>query len=188
MILFAIAALLLPGLLVSGLVPYPQRDPLCWLATLLCAALGSWITLFWVIRIVPLSLTQLFAVVAGAALVGVVVRRRVLFDLVTKRLDWRGPHALALVTLGIVVLVRFVPLLFTAVAPGADMSMHSYIARLIVGYTRMAHMGSTRLLIQQIQPSASDGVAPRFTNETCRSPRWGAEGRDLEHAHAAAKA
>ena len=132
MILFAIAALRLPGLLVSGLVPYPQRDPLCWLATLLCTALGSWITLFWMIRIVPLSLTQLFAVVAGAALVGVVVRRRVLFDLVTKRLDWRGPHALALVTLGIVVLVRFVPLLFTAVAPGADMSMHSYIARLIV--------------------------------------------------------
>ena len=65
-------------------------------------------------------------------MVGVALRRRELFRLLTTKLDWRGPHAVALVVLGIVFLVRFIPLLFTAVAPGADMSMHSYMTRLII--------------------------------------------------------
>ena len=132
MILVAVLTLLLPGLLVSSLMRYPQRDPLCWLATLLCTALGTWITAFWMIRLVPLSLAQLVALAAAASLVGVTVRRREIFDLLVKQLEWRGPHAVALVLLGGVLLVRFVPLLVTAVAPGADMSMHSYIARLII--------------------------------------------------------
>jgi hypothetical protein len=38
MMLVAVFALLLPGLLVSSLMRYPQRDPLGWLATLLCTA------------------------------------------------------------------------------------------------------------------------------------------------------
>jgi hypothetical protein len=132
MILVAVLTLLLPGLFLSSLMRYPQRDPLCWLATLLCTALGTWITLFWLIRLIPLSLAQLVVLVAAASLVGVTVRRRKILDLFVKQLEWRGPHALALMLLGGVLLVRFVPLLLTAVAPGADMSMHSYIARLII--------------------------------------------------------
>jgi hypothetical protein len=66
----------------------------------------------------------------GACLSLVVFWRRV--PRVLARLDWSRPHQLALAVAIALTVVRFVPYGIAEAAPGADMSMHSYTARLIL--------------------------------------------------------
>ncbi len=92
--------------------------------------LSIYITAFWVLRFVPVGLGTFVGVLTLFALVLIFAQRkqerRNLFAILATH-----PVRGILAALAILLVVRFVPYAITPVAPGADMSMHSYVAALI---------------------------------------------------------
>ena len=130
MIVLALAVLLVPGVAIAVFVDGDEKDPVCFLAAACVFAMSLAMVAPWFFRapagLVPPSL----GAAAGAGLVLAWSWRRVA-RLVTG-FDWRRENRVAMAVVGLIALVRVAPYWFAAVAPGADMSMHSYTARLVV--------------------------------------------------------
>jgi hypothetical protein len=108
-----------------------SRDPLCLLAAVLGAGLACYVVGFWLLRAAPIGLGGLAAAIALASLAALVVWRGRLRRTLA-RLRWGASHRAALFAALAIAAVRLAPAALVPVAPGADMSMHSYMARLIL--------------------------------------------------------
>jgi hypothetical protein len=127
----ALAVLALPGLPLAALMGGPRRDPIVALGSALLLGLGCQIVGFRWLRWAPIGLRDLALVLALAGVVGASLLARRRF-----RLDWsgtsRGGWAAIAIFAALLGVVRMAPFALAPVAPGADMSMHTTMARLIV--------------------------------------------------------
>lgn len=130
MVLLALLVLALPGLPIAVMAPGDRDDPLWLLGLTAVAAASIWITGFWLLPYLGLGLDGLILGIGGAAALALVAQRARLRELLGG-IEWSRAHLWALGIIALVAAVRLAPLAFAPVAPGADMSMHSYMARLI---------------------------------------------------------
>ncbi|MBT9560254.1 MAG: hypothetical protein IV100_29765 [Myxococcales bacterium] len=132
MTLLVLLLLLLPGVPLAAPWQTLRRDPVIALGRVVLLALAFWIVGFWFLRWLPIGLTGLVAVVSALTLLLAAWHRRELrswaAELGGSVRENPGP---LLLILGVLAL-RAIPLLLVPVAPGADMSMHSMMARLIL--------------------------------------------------------
>lgn len=131
MIFLASLMLLLPGMALLILLEQEERDPICLLTMASLSAVAVWVLSFWTLCYLPLSLGQWVAFIAGLSAVGLIIlwrRARALLG----RLRWGRAEKIALAVLAALALLRLVPIWVALVAPGADMSMNAYMARLIL--------------------------------------------------------
>ncbi len=130
MIVLALTALFLPGVAIAVFVDGDEKDPVCFLAAVCVFGVSLAMVVPWFFRapagLVPPSL----GAAAGACLVLAWSWRRVA-RLVTG-LDWGRESRVAMAVVALITVCRLAPYAFAPVAPGADMSMHSYTARLVV--------------------------------------------------------
>jgi len=131
MIFLASLILLLPGLALVVLLEQEERDPICLLTTAALSAVAVWVLSFWALCYVPLSLGQWVADISGLSAVGLMLLWRRARALLAGMNLGRGERV-ALAVLGALALLRLLPSAVALVAPGADMSMNSYMVRLIL--------------------------------------------------------
>ncbi len=122
-----IAIFLLPGLLLQALASVASKGPIPRLARTVATSLSFWIVCVWAASSVGLRLTTLFwlvSVVSGGIWVVLIARNPSLPSLLPKR----PTHLIALAS---VLLLTLLPFFLTLAPPGADMSMHGYITRMV---------------------------------------------------------
>jgi len=132
-LLVLLALVALPGVALAATTAGDEADPLAFVAVAAISGAALWVTAFWFLRLAPLAgfgLRGLAAVVSAAALAGLFVTRRRLAATLAAAV--RREHRPLLLTLAALAALRFAPLLIAAAPPGADMSMHAYMTRLIL--------------------------------------------------------
>lgn len=129
MMALALVVVLLPGLALAIHLDADERDPVCFLTATCVLGCATAILMPWFVGRPGLVETAVgTAVVAGLALA--VSWRRVLSTLTA--LDWSRAHRAALAAVLALAALRLAFYPLVPVAPGADMSMHSYTTRLIL--------------------------------------------------------
>lgn len=106
-----------------------RKNPATLLAHILYVSLSYWIISFWWLKAVPISLTTLYygtlaLTVASLVIWGTFFPTETNFTLSTQ-------HFIIICMFLAVGVFRFAPMFMAVVPPGADMSMHAYIAALI---------------------------------------------------------
>ena len=123
-----IAVFLLPGMLLQALTrSIASKDPISRLARTVATSLSFWIVSVWAASSAGLRLTTLFwlvSLISGGVWVVLIARNPALPSLLPKR----PTH---LILLAAALLVTFLPFFLTLAPPGADMSMHGYITRMV---------------------------------------------------------
>jgi hypothetical protein len=134
-IALAVAILFLPGCAIAVLAGGDEKDPVCFLAAAAISGAALAMILPWFSG-APAGLVRpaIGAALAACVLLAVFWRRTAQ---TLKALDWRGAHGPALLVIAVLAMVRLVPFGLAETAPGADMSMHSYTARLILDADRI---------------------------------------------------
>ncbi len=130
MIVVALAVLILPGIAIAVLADGEERDPVCFLASAGASAASVAVILPWVVR-APIGLAGGALLAAAFSVVALAVFRRRLARALG-RLDWNTRNRAVVAVVALLAVLRLAPYSVAAVAPGADMSMHSYTARLIL--------------------------------------------------------
>lgn len=127
MLALGLLIILLPGLAILPFVPGRRDDPMVAIGGAVTFALGLHVVSFWWLKASPVGLVALAGSLAAGGLVGAVILRKQLIQLVRA---WRW-EPLVLGVFGAIIALRLLPMLLFEVPPGADMTMHSYMARLI---------------------------------------------------------
>ena len=128
MLFAALLLVLLPAAALAPLIP-SQRDPVVTLTGALAGALALHIVGFWWLRWMPLGLATLGCIISGAATALALLRWRRLRDFY-RQLEG-VPNIVWWSLLGVLA-VRLWLLIDLPVPPGADMSMHAYMGRIIL--------------------------------------------------------
>jgi hypothetical protein len=130
MFALTLMVLIVPGLAMTVVAAHEERDPVSFLASTMLLAVAVWLVVPWFVPATPGGLVPLALTTAGVSAAVLLIcwrrARRMLAGL-----EWRSEHWLALAALLLLAVVRFAPLAWFEVAPGADMSMHGYTTRLI---------------------------------------------------------
>jgi hypothetical protein len=130
MMLLAAVVLFVPGVAIAVLVDPDERDPVCFLAAAGVYGAAVAVMVPWFAGPSP-GLVRLATWTAAAAGLSLAAGwRRAARALAS--LDWRRPERAALAAIALVGAVRLAPYGLAIVAPGGDMSMHTYTARLIL--------------------------------------------------------
>jgi hypothetical protein len=118
---------IVPGILIFYFLKNEHASAL-FLKTIGCS-LSFWMAAFWLLKYIPISLTDLFNV-------SVAITVTALFYLGIRRQNDYRPNIdresiFFLLLLAYTAILRFLPLFSTIAPPGADMSMHTYMTALI---------------------------------------------------------
>ena len=128
-ILYPVFWCFLPGSLLL-LCPIRKRvNVVVMLGFVVALSISFWIVTSWIIKIASIPI-QPFAyfVIISALCLSVIFRKRILLA----EIEFAKEDRIVLSVLGVTVLLKFVLLILVIVPPGADMSMHTYLAHLIV--------------------------------------------------------
>ncbi|MBN1592968.1 MAG: hypothetical protein JW941_06965 [Candidatus Coatesbacteria bacterium] len=122
------AIFLLPGILTLALPGASTKQPICVLAESIATSVAFWVIGVWVVSALGLGLEMLFWIVApvSAFFWLIIVARKQ--DLPTVIPDC--PIMIVAIVLALVLTVA--PFILTIAPPGADMSMHGYVTRMVV--------------------------------------------------------
>lgn len=120
----------MPGILIIFCQAATQLPATCLLFNITGISLSFWIASFWILKFIPLSLTNLYFITAILTTLSVIY-----FLLIPKQkagIVFKRSDAILISIFSYILILRLFPL-FDCIAPsGADMSMHSYITALIV--------------------------------------------------------
>ena len=120
---------LVPGILILYLQQFNHRRLSELVIYVVALSLCYWIVSFWFTKFLPLTLTQFIYISAGVT-IGVlslfVLKKRNPVSAIYNKTEF---YILAFLLFCLI--LRFLPMAFTIVPPGLDMSMHTYTAKLI---------------------------------------------------------
>lgn len=117
---------IVPGILLIYFLDREKRDLPMFCAFVLASSISFWIVSFWLLKYINISLSNWACLITIFTILAIIPFK----DANKFRFDMSDRFVL--IVLALVMAMRFLPMFFQAAPAGADMSMHSYMARLIL--------------------------------------------------------
>jgi len=120
----------IPGILILFLPAFKKIELINLIIYIIGLSLCFWISSFWFLKLIPLSLTALFVLVIT---ITVLIAAYCLFRKIGYyKISLRHYNFILIIFFLFLLFLRFEPMSFAITPSGADMSMHTYITQLIV--------------------------------------------------------